>query len=980
MAGRGGNESAAAEGEPKNLPSDIESAGEKLVDWLTNPKVAFIRGFEGVGRWSIAEHAIQKSKHLFDVHIQVKLLVEDFSLQKAQKEIASKLGMTTSTDVDGVDEDGIDTQAATEICTYLMGRKFLLVIGDVPKDIDFKLIGDPHLRRVLQNGSEIVLVGPNDLKSNVAIKLEDLSMDMLRAEASDIANCPLIKGSFTPDTVLDCFFYLLLFPDFSIGVRWLRWRWRAEGFIITEEGEEEDLMMFDKLDALLRELHVRSMVVYDNVNVEMPKSVAEKAKSLVISRQRRASTHGRFWIEDGSLPMEDDEVEDIQRMVVLKIPKLSPLPQKCSKLSTLFLSGGDRMIEIPETFFEQIQGLRVLHLDGIVNESMPKSASCLHNLRFLRLTSCPHLQTLLSSFQIFYKLESLELSGELYSIPSIPDEIFQHMKNLRYLLLDEMQVTSLHSSISVLHNLRQLCLTNFRYLERIPDEFFEDLRQLRTLYLRGNSMMESLPSSISELVNLKELILEDCSSLKMNLLPHLRKLSKLQTLWVSSSQSDYFQDYSLAAGGVLPKLKHVWISTENTIPSISVKGDLITDSLDLYMMKGLEVVDISSTNLETLPENMSTVRHLKRLDMLDMKKIRKINWDDITTELEELNFSQCGNWESLNVNEQPGERGGARIRVSNSKLLQSFSPSSKLWDSKCFSRFHIYIAPCQEDEQERGKSIHLQRKQFTYDNIHSKIRTSDLPDSGSHFDKCLEIRGGRTSPSGIHGVLSRVELLTLRDNAAIQRLSEMGDVHKMKELKECRIKRCEQMEIFFEGDNASSDCLTRLEKIWMSNLARLRSLCEGTYASRSFALLKHIHLDYCLRLVTVFSSSVFLQSLETLEIKNCCKLKAVFEGDAAAEGSLQRLQTVFLWELPRLESICHGTYLSALKKLQVRGCGMLKKLPLRASDMAAASTSTGGGRVEVEGESEWWDHLKWEDKRIQHIINFKDPRPFTERR
>ncbi|XP_058073106.1 uncharacterized protein LOC131221818 [Magnolia sinica] len=543
MTGRGGNESAVAEGELKNFPHDIESAGEKLFDCITNPKVSFIRGFEGVGRWSIAEYLIRKSKHVFDLQIPVKLLGEDFSLQKAQKEIASKLGMTTSTDGDSVDEDGIDTETATEICTYLMGQKFLLVIGDVLKDIDFKLIGDPHLRKVLQNGSEIVFVGPNDLKSNVAIKLEDLSMDMLRAEASDIANSPLIKGIFTPDTVLDCFFYLLLFPDFSIGVVWLRWRWRAEGFIITEEGEEEDLMMFDKVDALLRELHVRSKVVYDYPNVKMPKSLAEKAKSLVTSRQRRASTHGRFWIEDGSLPMEDDEVEDIQRMVVLKIPKLSPLPQKCSKLSTLFLSGGDLMIEIPETFFEQIQGLRVLHLDGIVNESIPKSASCLHNLRFLRLSSCPHLQTLLSSFQIFDKLESLELSDGFYSIPSIPDEIFQHMKNLRYLHLDEMQITSLPSSISMLHNLRQLCLTDFKYLERIPDEFFEDLRQLRTLDLRGNSTMESLPSSISGLVNLKELILFECSSLKMNLLPHLRKLSKLEVLVIPSCQSDYYQDY-----------------------------------------------------------------------------------------------------------------------------------------------------------------------------------------------------------------------------------------------------------------------------------------------------------------------------------------------------------------------------------------------------------------------------------------------------
>ncbi|XP_058103428.1 putative disease resistance protein At4g19050 [Magnolia sinica] len=989
MAGRGGNEAVASEGGLENFPADIKRAGEELLHCLTNPMMAVItvRGFNGVGRWSIVEYAIRKSNDslLFNVQILVELLGENFSLGKAQKEIARQLRMTTSMDGDGDNEESIDTQVAAEIYKSLIRQKFLLVLGDVLTDINFELIGDPRLRKILQNDSKIVIVAnvrsedllSMDLQSDMAIRLQSLSMDMLRKEAANIAHSPSIGGHFTPNVVLDCFFYMLLFQGSWVKVERLAWYWRAEGFIITEEGEEEDLMMFKKVEALLTQLRVRSLVERKDDCVRVPKSINWNARDLITSR---ASTHGRFWFED-SLPSEDDMVEDIRRMAVEDITELSPLPRECPKLSTLILVGErDIGFRILDTFlFEKIQGLRVLDLRRLLNESLPKSASCLHNLRFLKLTSYPHLETLLPSFQIFDKLEFLKLSSEFDFSPSIPDDLFKHMNNLRCLHLTKMQITSLPSSISRLRNLRQLSLSKFKYLIRIPDEIFGHLRQLHFLNLQGNDKLESLPSSLSELVNLKKLILGDCLSLKK--LPHLQKLSALEELDLRrcSSLEDLRVVTSSSLGDVLPNLRKLDISKIEAIQRLSFKGCQSLELVSLYGLTNLQVLDLSGTKLKTLPQGISDAHLLRHLNMLDMNQILKINFEALS-KLEELNFSQCSTWNSSSDDERSGEKEGARIRVSNPELLQYFWLASEVWVSKIFSRFHICISPCQEDKRGKGKSIHLQRRQFVYEDIGSMIQTRNLPHPRSRFDRCLEIRGGHRSPKGMHAIPTHVELITVCDNAFVQRLSDLGRIDKMVELKECWVERCEWMEIFFEGENESSNCLSCLEKIWLSNLARLRSVCEGTYGSRSFALLKHIHLDYCLKIVTMFSSSVFLQSLETLEIKYCSKLEALFGGDTAAESSLQRLHTVCLWELPRLESICHGTYLSALKKLKVRGCGMLKKLPLRASNKAAASTSTGGGRVEVEGEWEWWDHLKWEDERIQHLINFKDPRPFTQRR
>ncbi|XP_058072718.1 putative disease resistance protein At4g19050 [Magnolia sinica] len=972
MAGRGRSEAAAAEGGVENFP-----AGEKLLQCLTNQNIGLIsvQRYLGVRRWKIAKYAARKSNHLFDVQILVELR-KNFSLRKAQKEIACQLGMKTLMDGESDDdEESIDTNVASKICKTLMGRKFLLVIGDVPPGFNFEFIGDPFLRNLKLNESKIVIVGPEDLQSDVAIKLDDLSMDMLHEEAADISHSPSIRGCFAPNTIVDCFLHVLLFYEFGtfkVEVEKLKWHYKAEGFIIREE--EEDLMMFDEVEALLTELQLRSMLRRDGQYVMVPDSLSEKAKALVTSSER-------MWIRD-SLPTKDENVEDIKWMVVRFVSEHLLLPPpKCPKLSYLLLRSGNEF-SISDNFFEPIKTLRVLKLKRLGDEFLPKSTSCLQNLRVLKLERCPHLHTLLSSLPIFEKLEYLELSGEGYdSSPPIPDDVFQHMNNLRCLYLKHMQITSLPSSISKLHNLWHLLLINCQHLICIPDELFEHSSQLRILELRGNDKLESLPSSLSNLVNLKKLIMHGSPSIKMRLLPHLQKLSALEVLDLDSCSSlKDIADVTYSLGDILPNLRKLHISNIEVDRRLDLKRCQSLESVLLTGLTSLQVLDLSGTKLKTLHENMFKGCLLRRLDMLCMNQILEIKWDNISTTLEELNFSQCGTWNSPNDDEQQGERHGARIRVSNSKLLQSFSPSAELWDSKCFSRFHIYISPFQEEERSRGKSIHLQRRLFIYKDINSTIQTRNLPHPVSHYDRHLEIRGGHRSPNGIHGVLSRAELLTLCNNAFVQRLSDLGDVNEMEEMKECRVERCGEMKMFFEGDNSRFDCLSQLEKIWMFDLARLKCVCEGTYGSRSFGLLKHINLEFCPRLITVFSSSVFLPSLEMLVIKYCSRLEAVFQGDTLANGSLQRLHTVCLWELRRLKSICHGTYLPALKKLKVRGCWMLKKLPLRAGDMTAASTSSGGGRVEAEGESEWWDRLKWEDDRIQHLINYKDPRAFTRRR
>ncbi|XP_058073120.1 putative disease resistance protein At4g19050 [Magnolia sinica] len=973
---------ATFEGWLDNFSPDVERAGKELLQCLRNPQIRAIcvRGYEGYGSWRIVEYAARKLKgsDLFDVQIIVKLPKEDWSPRNVQREIANRLGIKEGDDEDGDVKNDVQREVSFEIDESLKGKRFLLILGDATRRIYLDDVGVANIRN-----TKVVYASSERLESEEIIEFQDFSIDVLREEAVAVTSSPTIAACFTPHVVLDCFFYLLLFSvsfersfEMVLPTRY----WIAEGIMVFREGieEEEDLIILEKkVYALLIELKARSMVEQVDADVRVPPRLAEKAIDMVMSSNRIASTHGKFWIHYSSLPTENiGEWEDIQRMAIWNLQPSDDLPLtlKFPKLSTLLLEGG-RTRTLPNNFvFEQMQGLRVLILSFFKIRFLPLSISSLHNFRFLSIYRCELLEpeSLLSSLQALDKLEFLQF--ERTPLKSIPDECLQHKNNLRSLHLSNTETRSLPSSFPQLHNLQQLSITTSSSLTEIPDAFFERLPRLRVLNLAHDDNLKSLPPSLSKLVNLRQLILTGCSSLKSKLLPHLRKLyAALEVLDISSCNSiEDIEEVSSSLGAVLPNLQKLDLSRIKVIKQVILKGCRSLESLRLSDLTRLDVLDLSGTQLQQLPDGISTASHLTRLDMLHMNHIRKINWDDLPTELEELNFGDRGTFNSPKDDENPSDEGGTRMRICNYKLLRSLKPSSEVLRAKCFSRFHIRISPYQEEEEEgrrRGKGIHLQGRKSIYEGINLKTQKCNLPLPSSHFDRHLEIQGSKRCTNAIQGVLRRTELLTLWDNGFIR---DLGDV-EMHEVRECLVKSCEQMEIFFGGKNQCFECL---EKIWMSDLASMRRVCDGMGRIISFPLLKHIYLEHCPRLVNFVSSGVSLLSLEKLEIRFCNRLESLFQGDVVVDGSLERLHTVHLWELPKLDRICSGRYLSALKKLIVRGCGKLKELPLRAGPYNAIR---GGGGVQVGGEMAWWENLRWEDESIKDDIHFIEWRPRTRR-
>ncbi|KAJ9689354.1 hypothetical protein PVL29_014840 [Vitis rotundifolia] len=130
----------------------------------------------------------------------------------------------------------------------------------------------------------------------------------------------------------------------------------------------------------------------------------------------------------------------------------------CPKLQTLLLQNNIDIQEIPDAFFERMESLRVLDVNGADISSLPSSLGLLLNLRTLCLDGC--------------KSTDILILGEL--------------RKLEILSLRESCIEELPEEIGKLVSLRMLDLTMSSDLKRIRSNLLLSLSQLEEIYLQGS--------------------------------------------------------------------------------------------------------------------------------------------------------------------------------------------------------------------------------------------------------------------------------------------------------------------------------------------------------------------------------------------------------------------------------------------------------------------------------------------------------------
>ncbi|GLT51634.1 hypothetical protein SLA2020_250320 [Shorea laevis] len=254
-----------------------------------------------------------------------------------------------------------------------------------------------------------------------------------------------------------CFLYCSLFrKDYEFSKEELIEDWIDEG-LIDESVKRQ--VAYDKGDVFLNRLE-QNCLLEKTVN----RFSEEVFKMHDVVRDMAVKSIGPevgYMVQAGmkltKVPNEHEWAINLNKVSlmandILEIPV--GLTPKCPTLSTLILSN-NRLIEIPESFFEGMSGLKVLDLSGTYIEALPSSISKLKSLSALQLRGCEELKWLPSleklvalkkldlrwagievvprGMEMLVSLEYLDLCCE--DLEEIPTGILSNLSSLQYLVV-----------------------------------------------------------------------------------------------------------------------------------------------------------------------------------------------------------------------------------------------------------------------------------------------------------------------------------------------------------------------------------------------------------------------------------------------------------------------------------------------------------------------------------------------------------------
>jgi MOB kinase activator 1 len=420
--------------------------------------------------------------------------------------------------------------------------------------------------------------------------------------------------------LIKCWWYSLHFFLNNGGVHYdeLIVYWILEGYFgpveLAEAYKEGHRILMELIDRHMLKIQDGNNVVMEGLALTIPdcrQDGYEGTSCLGLARVFEGGDwqgFGRITLTDGMIKtpsksnMEASKIEERWTKVSTQL-----IEERWKKVSTLLIDGSRLSREVPDNFFGPIQGLQVLVLFNPTFKSLPKSLSTMHELRMLVLRGCDPLENI-DTIKELELLTVLEISGAT-SLKNIPDDnFFKKMSKLRSLNLSEAQIKLLPSSIS-------------------------DLIELRWLILRGCSCLETLPR-LKKLTNLQMIDLSRSSKLNKFEDVTLKSLGKLRMLDISKTELgrlpilgtlENLTRLSLRCCQRLPRLSMLKALSHLQILDLTGAGILkeIPDE-SLHGKPDLKILYLSKTSVTNLPFNFEKLSSLEFLDLSENPYLVKI--------------------------------------------------------------------------------------------------------------------------------------------------------------------------------------------------------------------------------------------------------------------------------------------------------------------------------------------------------------------
>ncbi|XP_047957008.1 disease resistance protein At4g27190-like [Salvia hispanica] len=604
-------------------------------------------------------------------------------------------------------------------------------------------------------------------------------------------------------------------------------------------------------------------------------------------------------------------LEGVGHAYKLAYDKLETSQQKCLLFVTLFTSNQkiykDYLIECwnAERFLElDVPELRAARDRGATTLRELTDHYLLENLSDRHVKMPEYFRRVAAEQE--YPGENNCISWMQQKIQPLTDETWRVTRRMSLI-----RCKSKLPSEPISNNMSTLLLQCYRDLVTLGDMFFKNMQKLLILDLH-KADIESLPTSISSLVSLRCLYLNDCRLLA-KLPPKVENLKKLELIDIRGTS---IRSLPMEIG-VMLHLRCLRISFGQTGCNRNEK------------CKEVEM---------TIPHNI-----IKRLQWLEELTIEagccNQAWKSIVEEI----VKEAACLEKLStLNFHFPDVTSLKLFVAKSKSLKN---TDTHWGTSTLRSFNISVG-CSDTRHPYGSEI-----------------SAISPERLLRFSTGEEI-------SSVKEVLQQTSSFELVGHGGVESLSDFN-LRNVGTLKVCVVEGCGnmtsvvdgsriydmQMEITEESDFAMLQCL---EKLYLFELKTLQSIWNGPVCSGSLANLRELTFFGCSKLITILNleQARALSSLEYVKVENCSEVVEIINENIVADNNidlsnmLNKVKTVDLVDLPKLRSICKtNTPMEwrSLVKIAIISCNGLRDIHFSLRNADKLET--------VECEESWWIQL-----------------------
>ncbi|XP_042499170.1 probable disease resistance protein At4g27220 isoform X1 [Macadamia integrifolia] len=389
----------------------------------------------------------------------------------------------------------------------------------------------------------------------------------------------------------------------------------------------------------------------------------------------------------------------------------------------------------------------------------------------------------------------------------------------------------------------------------------------------------------------------------------------------------------------------------------------IVGSSDLSLlgnMKKLEILDLSSSKIRTLPQEIGGLTNLKSLRLsrvffmiIPPKVLSRFSL------LEELDlFYSFDKW----VPE--GSEDISKACLSEVASLASLK-NLKLGISniECLSS---PISLCAENLTQFLVMIYATPRPNSYEMFYGTLNAIS---EGYYAAKMSfsEITLPNLS-NWVKMLLERTEELDLfKCHGPKNIYPELSGGSGLNNLQSLKIQVCGDLEhiLSAEAEGVPILAFSKLEELQLEDIGNLRKICHGRFLKGSLENLRILSIDRCSNLKHIFQMSMAegLPQLEEIQILSCDGLEKIFMKNEAEdeEGKvlLPRLRVLELVSLPNFSMVCQGLLsvhdLPLFERLCIYECPNLKRLPLSLSPKSTPRLR------EIKVGKTWFNQLEWDE-------------------